>query len=61
MRDITLASTLGGFLPMVWIAYALDLGLGGVWAGLMLFLVIRLVGMTVRVARGRWASEGAHR
>jgi putative MATE family efflux protein len=61
MRDITLASTLGGFLPMVWIAYALDLGLGGVWTGLMLFLVIRLVGMTVRVARGRWAVEGAHR
>jgi putative MATE family efflux protein len=61
MRDITLASTLGGFLPAVWLAYALDLGLGGVWAGLMLFLVIRLVGMTVRVAGGRWATEGAYR
>jgi putative MATE family efflux protein len=61
MRDVTLASTLGGFLPAVWVAYALDLGLGGVWAGLMLFLVIRLVGMTVRVTRGRWAVEGAHR
>jgi putative MATE family efflux protein len=61
LRDITLASTLGGFLPAVWLAYVLDLGLGGVWAGLMLFLVIRLVGMTVRVAGGRWATEGAYR
>jgi putative MATE family efflux protein len=59
MRDVTLVSTLGGFLPAVWIAYALDLGLVGVWAGLMLFVVIRLVGMTVRVARGRWAVVGA--
>jgi putative MATE family efflux protein len=59
MRDVTLVSTLGGFLPMVWVAYAFDLGLGGVWAGLMLFVVIRLVGMTVRVARGRWAVVGA--
>jgi putative MATE family efflux protein len=55
LRDVTLVSTLGGFLPMVWVAYALDLGLGGVWAGLMLFLVIRLVGMTARVAGGKWA------
>jgi Na+-driven multidrug efflux pump len=59
LRDLTLASTLGGFLPMVWIAHALDLGLGGIWAGLMLFVVIRGVGMTVRVARGRWAVVGA--
>jgi putative MATE family efflux protein len=61
MRDVTLVSTLGGFLPMVWLAYVLDLGLGGVWAGLMLFVVIRLAGMTVRVARGRWAVTGAAR
>jgi putative MATE family efflux protein len=61
LRDVTLVSTLGGFLPMVWAAYVLDLGLGGVWAGLMLFLVIRLVGMTVRVARGSWAVAGVHR
>jgi putative MATE family efflux protein len=59
MRDLTLVSTLGGFLPMVWTAHVLDLGLGGVWAGLMLFVVIRAVGMTVRVARGRWAVVGA--
>ena len=61
MRDVTLVSTLGGFLPAVWVAYALDLGLGGVWAGLMLFVVIRLAGMTVRVAGGRWAVTGAAR
>jgi putative MATE family efflux protein len=60
LRNVTLVAGLGGFLPAVWISYVLDLGLGGVWAGLMLFLVIRLVGMTVRVARGRWAVAGVH-
>jgi putative MATE family efflux protein len=60
LRNVTLVAGLGGFLPAVWLAYVQDLGLGGVWAGLMLFLVIRLVGMSVRVARNRWAVAGVH-
>jgi putative MATE family efflux protein len=55
MRDLTLVAGLGFFLPAIWLAYALDLGLGGVWAGLTLFIVVRLVGMVVRVRGTRWA------
>ena len=59
MRDLTLVAGLGFFLPSIWLAYALDLGLGGVWAGLTIFIVVRLVGMVVRVRGHRWAASGA--
>jgi Na+-driven multidrug efflux pump len=58
MRDITLLSTLGGFLPLVWIAHVWELGLPGVWAGLLAFVAIRLVGMGLRVAGRRWTEAG---
>jgi putative MATE family efflux protein len=61
MRNITLVAGLGFFLPSIWLAYALSLGLGGVWAGLTLFIVVRLVGMVVRVRGTRWATAGAVR
>jgi putative MATE family efflux protein len=61
MRDLTLVAGLGFFLPAIWLAYALDLGLGGVWAGLTLFIVVRLVGMVARVRGVRWAVSGAVR
>ena len=41
---------------LIWLAYALELGLGGVWAGLTLFMVVRLVGMLLRVRTGGWAG-----
>jgi putative MATE family efflux protein len=61
MRNLTLLAALGGFLPAIWLAYALDLGLGGVWAGLTLFIVIRLVALALRMRSGRWAVVGAVR
>jgi Na+-driven multidrug efflux pump len=61
LRDLTLVATLGGFLPAIWIAYAVDLGLGGVWAGLTLFVVVRLVAQLARMRSGRWAVVGAVR
>lgn len=61
LRNLTLVSTLGGFLPAIWLAYAFDLGLGGVWAGLSVFVLIRLVGMIARLLNGRWAVVGATR
>jgi putative MATE family efflux protein len=61
MRNLTIVATLGGFLPAVWLAYALDLGLGGVWAGLTLFIVIRLVALLARMRSGRWVVLGATR
>jgi Na+-driven multidrug efflux pump len=56
LRDLTIVATLGGFLPAVWLAYALDLGLGGVWAGLTLFIVVRLIALLLRLRTGRWAA-----
>ncbi|HEY2949066.1 MAG TPA: MATE family efflux transporter [Micromonosporaceae bacterium] len=61
MRNLTLVATVGGFLPAIWLAYALDLGLGGVWAGLTLFIVIRLVALLLRLRSGRWVVLGATR
>jgi putative MATE family efflux protein len=61
MRNLTLVAALGGFLPAIWLAWFLDLGLGGVWAGLTLFVVIRLVALLLRMRSGRWAVVGAER
>lgn len=61
MRNLTIVAALGGFLPMIWLAYGLRLGLGGVWAGLTLFIVIRLVLLLSRLAGDRWIVTGAVR
>jgi putative MATE family efflux protein len=61
MRNLTVAAGILFFLPAIWLAYALDLGLGGVWAGLACFIVARLVGMLTRVRGARWAVAGAIR
>ncbi|HEY3503664.1 MAG TPA: MATE family efflux transporter [Actinocatenispora sp.] len=58
LRNLTLVSTLCGFLPAIWLAYALDLGLGGVWAGLGVFILVRFALIVVRTVRGRWARPG---
>jgi putative MATE family efflux protein len=61
LRDLTIVAALGGFLPAIWAAYALDLGLGGVWAGLGTFTLIRLVALLWRLRSPRWAVVGATR
>jgi putative MATE family efflux protein len=61
LRDLTIVAALGFFLPAIWAAYALDLGIGGIWAGLTLFVVVRLVGLLLRLRSGRWAVVGASR
>jgi putative MATE family efflux protein len=61
MRNLTIVAALAGFLPTIWLAYGLRLGLGGVWAGLTLFIVIRLVALLGRLRTGRWAVIGATR
>ena len=53
LRNLTIVAALGGFLPAIWLAYALDLGLGGIWAGLTLFVVLRLVGPAAAAALRR--------
>jgi putative MATE family efflux protein len=61
LRNVTLVAALFGFLPAIWLAYALDLGLGGVWAGLGLFTVVRLFTLLWRWRSARWAVLGAVR
>ncbi len=61
LRNLTIVAALGGFLPAIWLAYAFDLGLGGIWAGLTLFVVIRLVALLLRLRNGGWAVTGAVR
>ncbi|MFJ8832539.1 MATE family efflux transporter [Micromonospora aurantiaca] len=61
LRNLTIVCAFGGFLPAIWLAYAFDLGLGGIWAGLTLFVVLRLVGLLLRMRSGAWAVVGAVR
>ncbi|MGH3658818.1 MAG: MATE family efflux transporter, partial [Micromonosporaceae bacterium] len=59
LRNVMLLTTLGVYLPAIWIAYGLDLGLAGIWAGLTLFVVARLAVMVGRLLFGRWAVPGS--
>ncbi|MGH3716254.1 MAG: MATE family efflux transporter, partial [Micromonosporaceae bacterium] len=59
LRNLTLVAALGAFLPAIWTAYTLELGLTGVWAGLTLFVVVRLAALLGRQLSGRWAVPGA--
>ncbi|GIJ45875.1 MATE family efflux transporter [Virgisporangium aliadipatigenens] len=61
LRNLTIAAALGAYLPGALVARWLDLGLGGVWAALTLFILVRLVAMLWRVRSGRWAVVGASR
>lgn len=61
LRNLTIIAALGGFLPAIWLAYGLDLGLGGIWAGLTFFVVLRLAALLLRLRSGRWAVVGAVR
>ncbi|MEV0720787.1 MATE family efflux transporter, partial [Asanoa sp. NPDC050611] len=61
LRDLTVVAALGFFLPAIWIAYALDWGLAGIWAGLTLFVVVRCVALLMRLRTGGWAVVGAVR
>jgi len=59
LRTLTLLAAVVGFLPLSLMAIPLDLGLGGIWAGLTLFITLRLAGTVWRVHSGRWAVVGA--
>lgn len=58
LRTITILAAVGAFAPMNIAALRFDWGLGGVWAGLALFVVVRLVGMVWRVRGDRWLTPG---
>ncbi|MBJ7291497.1 MAG: MATE family efflux transporter [Williamsia sp.] len=56
LRTTTVACALVGFLPMIWASLAFDWGLAGIWTGLCLFMVLRLIALTARMATGRWTA-----
>jgi putative MATE family efflux protein len=58
MRNATLASALVGFLPLIWLSMGFGWGLFGIWSGLSLFMVLRLVFVGWRTLSGRWLVTG---
>lgn len=59
LRNITLASALVGFLPLIWLSFAFEWGLRGIWAGLGAFITLRVLAVVWRTSSGRWAIAGA--
>jgi putative MATE family efflux protein len=58
MRNATLLSALFGFLPLIWLSLGYGWGLVGIWSGLSLFMVLRLVFVGWRTFSGRWLVAG---
>ena len=59
LRTLTIGSALVGFLPLSLLSGPMGWGLAGVWTGLTLFVVLRLVGVLGRVAGDRWLTAPA--
>ncbi|HEX4470379.1 MAG TPA: MATE family efflux transporter [Nocardioides sp.] len=59
LRTITIVAALGGFVPLTLAASYWDWGIGGVWAGLTAFIVVRLVGMVWRARTDHWVVLGS--
>lgn len=54
MRTATVLSALIGFLPLTWLSLLYGWGLSGIWSGLTVFMVLRLVCVTWRGLSRRW-------
>jgi Na+-driven multidrug efflux pump len=54
-----LAAALGVFVPVALLSLALDLGIVGVWAGLVGLIAVRLGTCAWRFSGRRWALVGA--
>jgi putative MATE family efflux protein len=61
LRTSTIVAAVLGFLPLIWASLAFGWGLAGIWSGLALFMVIRLVAVGLRARGGHWAVTGAVR
>jgi Na+-driven multidrug efflux pump len=59
MRTITIIAAVFAFAPLNIAALVWHWGIGGVWAGLTAFVVVRLVGMVWRARGERWQVTGA--
>jgi len=61
LRTVTLISALCGYIPLALCALVFGWGLGGVWAGLAAFILLRFIGMVLRTRSGRWLVLGQTR
>lgn len=59
LRTATLVSALVGFLPLIWLSLIFDWGLAGIWTGLIVFMLLRLITVGWRVWGGKWTSVAA--
>jgi putative MATE family efflux protein len=59
LRTVTIVAALGGFVPITLATAYWGWGIGGVWAGLTAFVLIRLVGLVWRVRGDRWVVLGS--
>ena len=59
MRNVTVVAAFGGFLPIVVAASVWDLGLGGIWAALSVFIGIRLAAGLLHWRGRSWLVPGA--
>jgi Na+-driven multidrug efflux pump len=59
LRTTTLLAAVGGFLPLIWVSLVAGWGLVGIWTGLTVLIVIRLVAVGLRARSGRWAVTGS--
>ena len=59
LRTTTLACALGAFLPLIWLSWAFGWGLAGIWVGLTMFLVTRMVAVVWRTRTDHWLVAGA--
>jgi putative MATE family efflux protein len=60
MRTITIVAAVLFFAPINIAALHWHWGIGGVWAGLTAFIVVRLIGMVARTRGTRWLVLGVH-
>lgn len=61
LRTWTLLAAAVGFLPLIWASLAFGWGLAGIWAGLAMFMLVRLASVVARTRSGTWAVLGAVR
>lgn len=59
LRTITILAAVFAFAPMNLAALHWHWGIGGVWAGLTAFIVVRFIGTVLRARGTRWVVTGA--
>ncbi|MDR7300641.1 MATE family efflux transporter [Haloactinomyces albus] len=61
LRTATMLSAAIGYLPMIWLSLAFGWGLVGIWSGLSLFMLGRMLTLLLRARSGRWVVVGVTR